>query len=264
MGENKKPKHERVPVGPGLLKRLMTRVAEAVPIELPTTTAEWWENHGNSDHLAEAVRDGVYHPPTVGNVLENWRRFYRVFFGISLPQKPLIGLEGYPLCDNLADGWVLCTSEPWWRDWRDFNTHVLYPLCHPTSKFPPPRDSIRTVQSNPKFPSQVRAFRWYWIRLKPYNEVTGDVPTSPVGRIKVEEFRDVGKLTFSELLVQQLFLYWRGRPLSNQWLPACGSRTADNKVPALRWVNGWLDYRQTQHWLGMDNQTVNQVLALEE
>jgi hypothetical protein len=217
--------HERIPqdrkmlpLNPGLMKKLTTTATEAIPTELPKRHLKWLtERRGRHMVVAEAIGNALCRPPTLRNALPQWRRFYAMLFNYEMPR-----LDD-PICEELAEGFIVVGKSMLTTSATVFDLTRRMPGVF-SQDFAEGASSIRTLVESRDFP-------WYVMRL-----------TSRDYRDHSFEYDHEGDLetgvSFREVLVQQLFEYFSGRPLSNKWLYANGSRTRDDLVPAVMGKKG--------------------------
>ena len=257
----KSPKHEKVLVSPGLIRRWVTSATEALPTELSPRLARWWEEGGlNNVVVPAAIKDAIDHPPILGKMMETWRRFYWVMFGIRLPATISARNDCNDWRDFLASDWVLCEGSL-----DGLKDRLLYlPLDMGGRSIEEDLctlDSIYTIRPRSKLSSPIRNFPWYLLRIASSNE------PAPLRSGATVEEGDVGELTFQELLIQQLFNYWISRPFPDKRLPALGSRMGgmgSSLVPTFTWINGQLFLDFDDRSKVVANQFINGVRALKE
>jgi hypothetical protein len=214
--------HERIPqdrkmlqLSPGLMKTLITTATEAIPTELPERHLRWLtEGHGRHRVIAEAIGNALYRPPTLKNTLPQWRRFYALLFNCEMPK-----LDD-SICDEFAAGFVI-VGRSLWTNLEILSLAERLPgvFCQGFTKEVESLASIITLREQRNFP-------WYIMGLgeRDYKDNSFEYP--PHGQ------QEAG-VSFHEVLVQQLFEFISGRPLSHKWLYANGSRTKDDLVPGL-------------------------------
>lgn len=213
-----------VPLEGGLVKTLIDAAVRAVPTQLQPETAKWWAtdtNRKRSDVLAEAVRDTVYRPPTLRNKLESWRRFYATVFDYEL-ELPAIALDNSDnsVGNDLAEGYVIV----------DTSCLVPIKILQVRKKFP----QIFCQSSGLIFHGTMEPIRPVGVFRNFPLYVTRIVPLKEGSYFELGT--DEGDVTFNELLIQQLYMYWSGGTLTEGWLYANGSRVSGRDlVPAIMW-----------------------------